>query len=76
MYEEVLQVVADLIFFLNMSTWTQHCSDLVTGPFWPILEVTFFPVLSLASESDDMELGNDIPQKRKPKRYLSLMNRK
>lgn len=47
-----------------------------TGLFWPVLEVTFFPVLSLVWESDGMEQGNDILQKRKAKQYLSLMNRK
>lgn len=34
-----------------------------------------FPVLSLVWESDGMELGNDIPQKRKLKQYLCLINR-
>lgn len=67
MYEEVLQVMVDLYFSLSMSTWIQHCSDLVTSPFWPVLKVTFFPVLSLVWKSDGMELGNDILQKRKPK---------
>lgn len=73
---KVLHVVADFDFSLNMSIWTQHCSDFVTALFWPVLEVTFFPVLSLVWESDGMEQGNDVSQKRKAKLYLSLMNRK
>lgn len=40
MHKEVLQVVTD--FSLSMSIWTQYCSDLVTGPFWLVLEVMFF----------------------------------
>lgn len=40
MHKEVLQVVTD--FSLSMSIWTQYCSDLVTAPFWLVLEVMFF----------------------------------